>query len=89
MNIKALIKTVTPSAEFVAAMIGLSFFAIIAIAVCAGVVLGIFYTIAYFFDEKTAGLTLMFGWIIPWTYVIIVEPLIDRYKMIKWEMERE
>ena len=89
MNIKALIKTLIPSAEFAAAMIVLSLFAIVAMAVCAGVVVGIFYTIAYFFEEKTAGLTLMFGWIAPWTYVLIIEPLIDRYKMIKWEMERE
>lgn len=89
MNIKALIKTITPNPEFLVAMVVLILIVIAFGAVCTALAIGLYYGLAYLFGELIASAIIASVWVLGAFYTIVVMPLIDRYKQIKWEMERE
>ena len=89
MNIRALIKTITPNPEFLVAIVVLI---LIVIALGAGftaLAVGVYYGLAYLFGELIADVAMEGAWVLFAFYIIVVIPLIERYKLIKWEMERE
>lgn len=89
MNIKALIKTLTPTKTGLFLILGLSVF-ISLVAVCAVMAtIGIWTVLDYMFGQKMAenistGLIIAF-----WVWIVIGDPLVSRYKRIKRELEQK
>lgn len=84
MNFKALIKTFTPSGEFLFA-IGMF---ILIIAVLCAILAGLTSAIIYVLGEKIFTMILLVLVIGFYSWICIIEPLVDRYKLIKWQLEQ-
>ena len=87
MNIKALIKTITPNFEFLAALVVLTLVLLAFGAVCTALAFGFYYGLAYLFGEQIASAIIAGIWVLGAFCMIVVMPLIERYERIKWEMD--
>lgn len=92
MNIKALIKTLTPSKQDVNQVIqvicllaGLTVLMAIACAIVVGIYMALY---AIFGEANTNGLCFALT-VILLTWYLIIEPLVERYNRIKRKMEHE
>lgn len=89
MNIKALIKTLTPSKEGVIQVICLLAVLIVLMTVASAVVVGIYMVVYAVFGEATSNGLFFALAVILLTWYLIIDPLVERYDRIKWEMEHE
>ena len=89
MNIKALIKTFTPSKEGVIQVICLLAVLIVLMTVASAVVVGIYMVVYAVFGEATSNGLFFALAVILLTWYLIIDPLVERYDRIKWEMEHE
>lgn len=89
MNIKALIKTLTPSKEGTIAVLALLAFILVLLTVAFGITIGLSKLLVYLFGEKITSMIFGAIFIALWAWWLIFEPLVSRYKRIKWEMEHE
>lgn len=88
MFLKALIKTLTPSKEAVFAVVFFILGIIIVSAILTRVVIGLSAALVYLFGEKITTAIFVIVVVSVWTWVLIIEPLVDRYKRIKWQLEQ-
>lgn len=88
MNIKALIKTFTPHKDLLFIPLLVIAFAVVGGAL-AGAAIGINYILVYLFGTHIANIIQfwLYGCMIFWWF--IGEPLYDRYKRIKRQLEKE
>lgn len=89
MNIKALIKTLTPSKEGVIQVICLLAGLTVLMTVASAVVVGIYMVVYAVFGEATSNGLFFALAVILLTWYLIIDPLVERYDRIKWEMEHE
>jgi membrane protein YdbS with pleckstrin-like domain len=89
MNIKALIKTLTPSKEGTIAVLALIAGLLVLLTVAFGITIGLSKLLVYLFGEKITSMIFGATVIAIWVWWLIIEPLVSRYKRIKWEMEHE
>ena len=87
MNIKALIKTLTPSKEGTIAVLALIAGLLVLITVAFGITIGLSKLLVYLFGEKITSMIFGATVIAIWVWWLIIEPLVSRYKRIKREME--
>lgn len=88
MFFKALIKTLTPSKEGVIAVTWFTLGILILSAILIGVLFGLSTALAYLFGEKITMAIFMVVVVFIWVWILIIEPLVDRYKLIKWQLEQ-
>lgn len=86
MNIKAIIKTLTPSLELFS-ILGIIFIIVLIWGTISAVAIVINYVLVALFGEILAYkiiLTLIAGW---WIWYLIISPLYGRYKRISREID--
>lgn len=88
MNFKALVKTLTPSKDGVLAILGLSAFIIAFVAIAVGLAISLNYVLVLALGEATASVVIWGIIIVGWAWWLIIDPLYDRYKRIKREIEK-
>ena len=89
MNWTALRKTLTPSLQGSGLILLLLLFLVLFMSATAAIVVGAGYLLTYLFG-KDVGYVIWIGFILsPLGYIMIVYPLIDRYRRIKRNLERE
>lgn len=88
MNFKALVKTLTPSKDGMLLIFGLTAVLVIALVIVFGLATAINYVLILTVGEKMT--TNIFTGLICgfWFWFLIGDPLYDRYKRIKREIER-
>ena len=89
MNVKALIKTLTPSKQGVIQVICLLAGLTVLMAIAFAVVVGIYMALYAIFGEVTSNGLFFALAVILLTWYLIIDPLVERYDRIKWEMEHE
>ena len=89
INFKILLKALIPSKETVLVVALVSAIAGMFLVLVSGVVIGLYHVLQTFFGDYVAGIIFVLGWIIPFFYIFVVEPVIDRYKEIKSDMENK
>ena len=82
MNWTALRKTLTPNLD------GLGLLLLVG-PVLVGLVLGISHLLIYLFGKVVAGWILGLCGLAFYGYILIIDPLIDRYERIKYDLERQ
>lgn len=92
-NFKALVKTFSFNLDN-AKTLGLALLLVAGVflfgAFCVGLMIGLSLLLLLFFSEATVTtIMLVLLGVLPWTWWLIIEPLIVRYKRIKRELERE
>jgi len=88
MNFKALVKTLTPSKDGVLAILGLSVFIVAFVAIIVGLSIAINYVLVLALGEAAASVVIWGIIIVGWVWWSIIDPLYDRYKRIKREIEK-
>lgn len=88
MFFKAHIKTLTPSKEAVIVITCFILGILILSAILIGVLFGLSAALAYLFGEKITNIIFMVVFVSIWVWILIIEPLVDRYKRIKWQLEQ-
>lgn len=88
MNFKALVKTLTPSKDGCLMVLGVLAFIVAVVAIVVGLALGLNYVLVMSFGAAMASNIIWAIIIAGWSWWLIVDPLYDRYKRIKREIER-
>lgn len=87
MNYKALVKTFTPSKSTVVRMFGIIAFLIVLVAITFTLAISLNTILTLVFGEKLAEIIIIGIVITNLAWLMIGEPLYDRYKRIKREIE--
>jgi hypothetical protein len=89
MNWTALRKTLTPSLNGLGLFLLVGLITFLFVAVLVGLVFGISHLLTYLFGKVVARWILGLCGLAFYGYILIIEPLIDRYERIKYDLERQ
>lgn len=89
MNWEALRRTLTPSLNGFGLFVLVGLIMFLFVGVVVGLVLGISYLLIYLFGKVVAGWILGLCGLVFYCYILIIEPLVDRYEQIKYDLERQ